>query len=100
MDGRTQYGNFKVKKETAFILQEAKRAVQALVGGREMTNDEFVLKLVEMAQAGDVAFNKVYKKVIKDSRDLLKLAEEEIKKADYCNTKMKAGMSDVNHIEK
>ena len=77
MDGRTQYGNFKVKKETAIILQEAKRAIQAFYDGNEITNDEFVLKLIEMAKAGNKSFEVVYNKVLKDNKDLLILAKEE-----------------------
>ena len=79
MDGRTQYSNFKVKKETVSVLQDAKKAVQALAGGKEITNDEFVMEIVGMATVGSESFNKLYKKVLKDNQDLLKLAEEETK---------------------
>ena len=80
MDGRTQYGNFKVKKKTASILQDVKKAVQALFGNKEISNDEMITELIKMAMEGNTVFNAVYQKVIKDSQDLLKLAEEEKKK--------------------
>lgn len=80
MDGRTQYSNFKVRKETASALQEVKKAVQALNGGKEITNDELITELIKMAQKGNAAFNAVYQKVVKDGQDLLKLAEEENRK--------------------
>lgn len=80
MDGRTQYGNFKVKKETSLALQDVKRAVQALSGGKEMTNDEFIMEIVKMAQSGNSAFDAVYQKVVQDNHNLLMLAQVEMKK--------------------
>ena len=80
MDGRTQYGNFKVRKETASALQDVKKAIQALNGGNEITNDELITELVKMAQEGNAAFNAVYQKVVNDNQNLLKLAEEEKRK--------------------
>lgn len=80
MDGRTQYSNFKVRKETASALQDVKKAIQALNGGNEITNDELITELVQMARKGNSAFDAVYQKVVSDNRDLLKLAEEEKEK--------------------
>ena len=80
MDGRTQYGNFKVRKETSSTLQDVKKAVEALLEGRNITNDELITELVKMAMEGNTAFNAVYQKVVNDNNDLLKLAEEEKRK--------------------
>ena len=80
MDKRSEYSCYKVHKDTVRLLQDIKTALEAFNDGQELSNDEVIVKLVEVACNGDAGFDKVYTRVISDREKLLKLAASEKKK--------------------
>lgn len=80
MDKRSEYSNFKVRKETVKVLQDMKTAFEACNGGDEVSNDEFILGLIQAAKAGNPVLGKLYDQVVVNREKLLKLAAAEKKK--------------------
>ena len=80
MDKRSEYSNYKVRKETVKVLQDMKTAFEACNEGNEVSNDEFILGLVQAAKDGNPVLKKLYDQVVANREKLLKIAATEKKK--------------------
>lgn len=80
MDKRSFYTTYKVRKETVQVLQDMKIAYEAYNGGDIVSNDEFILGLVDAAKVGNPVLGKLYDQVIANKEKLMKIVASEKKK--------------------
>lgn len=80
MDKRSFYTTYKVRKETVQVLQDMKIAYEAYNGGDIVSNDEFILGLVDAAKEGNPIWGKLYDQVIANKEKLMKIVASEKKK--------------------
>ena len=80
MDKRSFYSSYKVRKETVQVLQDMKTAYEACNGGDVVSNDEFILGIIDAAKAGNPVLGKLYDQVIANKEKLMKIVASEKKK--------------------